>query len=185
MARFRDLERGYQRLLAIDFDFNQLPATDELRKYKEWKQDPEKRKRPGVPNSGRKATWGLLSFGHPSDNDDNKQAVKIGSRTRDQINGLAAGLKDSLGLDTNPDATYNRTAGFKPAKVVAALRTGGSADVSEITGNSYRRMTGSSFTMPFGRVTATQTEFEAQAGILTAFDELYVVTFVPEKIARN
>ncbi|MGK7880510.1 MAG: hypothetical protein AB4060_10480 [Crocosphaera sp.] len=68
---------------------------------------------------------------------------------------------------------------------MAAERTTASTPKSGITGAEYRKTTGPSYTIPFGRNTATDTEFEVQAGIIAAFDEQYSVTFLPEKVVRR
>lgn len=183
--RFDDLEDVYNTLTAINFDFNQLPATNKYRKFKEWKQDPEKRKRTNVPNSGRKAQMGVIAFGYPATDDDNKLIVRVGQRARTQWNSLDAALKTAVALDDAPDATFNIVNGFSPAKVVAAERTTASTPKSEITGIEYRKTTGPSYTIPFGRAAAGDTEFERQAAIIAAFDETYSVTFLPEKVVRR
>lgn len=183
--RFDDLKDVYNTLTAIDFDFNQLPATNKYRKYREWVQDPEKRRRTGVPASGRKSQMGLLAFGYPTTNDDNKLLVQVGQRAKNQWNGLDAPLKDSIDLVENPDNTYNSIRGFIPAKVVAAIRVAATTPTSEITGVRYRKTTGDSYTIPFGRGGTLTTEFEKQAAIYSAFDETYSVTFQPEKVVRG
>lgn len=183
--RFSDLRKVYNTLTAINFDFDQLPANNEYRKYKEWVQDPQKRKRDNVPNSGRKSQMGLLAFGYPSTNDDNKMAVLVGKRAKDRWTALDAALKDEISLVDDPDTTYNNINGFVPSKVIAAERTTATTPISEITGLEYRKTTGSSYTIPFGRKTAADTEFERQAAIIDVFNETYVVTFTPEKVVRR
>jgi hypothetical protein len=38
--RFNNLEDTYNTLVAANFNFDTLPATNKYRKYAEWKQDP-------------------------------------------------------------------------------------------------------------------------------------------------
>lgn len=184
--RFSDLDSVYNRLLATNYDFNQLPATDELRKYKEWKQDPEKRKLPegSVPNKGRMVKVGVEAFGLPTTGNTNKVKVKISNRAKTQYDSLPSAIKTEIVLSTNLN-DYSTIGGFRPARVIIAARKAATSQTSKITGNRYKDSTGASYTIPFGRKTATQTEFEAQDAIIAAADATHVVTFTPESYYRG
>ena len=188
--RFEELEAVYNTLTAINFDFNQLPATNKYLKYKEWKQDPDKRKRPStsIRDTGRKAFVGLKAFGLNGTGDADNVKVKLGQRVRDYIASLSGAPQTNLELVTSGDlSSYAYMNGFRPAKVVAALRSSSaSTPTSEITGEQYKKRTGQSYTIPFGKGAApNDTEFAQQERLIAAYDATHVVTFLPESLGRR
>lgn len=83
------------------------------------------------------------------------------------------------------DATSMR--GFIPAKAIIYIGTGAGTEVnSKITGLPYKKRNGESFTIPYGRVAATDTEFERQKALLSAVEATVSrsVSFKPEKLYR-
>lgn len=65
MTRFNNLEDVYNELVAIGFDFNQLPANSKYRKYYKYKTDPEQRKLPegSAQDQGARVRVGIQPFG--------------------------------------------------------------------------------------------------------------------------
>ncbi len=187
--RFSDLEKVYNTLTAINFDFSQLPVTNEYRKYKEWKQDPDLRKpRTAPPASGRKSNIGLKSFGLDGTGDADHTLVKIGSRALAQYNSI--GDNSVFGLTvSNVPATYVRRAGFIPAKAILGRRNGTGTPTSRATGKQYKQVVSESFTIPFGKTGSGDTTFEfgAQNAILAtaSLANDYVISFTPEKVSRG
>ncbi len=187
--RFEELEKVYNTLLAIDFDFNTLPANNEYRKYAEWKQDPDKRKRDNSPPaSGRKSNVGIKAFGLNDTGDADHTLVKIGSRALGQLNALADGSVFNVVTTSIPDS-YVPRAGFEPAKAVLGRANGTGTPKSKITGIEYKKTISTSYTIPFGKGAAGDDAFEfgVQNTILTTTSILqdYVVSFKPEKLGRR
>lgn len=183
MARLKKLRDIINELKAANFDLAQLPVNNDLRKYDEWLSDPTKRERTGVPDSGKKSKIGIQAFGFP-DTDD-KVVVKIGSRAKTE----AAALSTDKALLGHTDTLtgYSPIPGFSPAKVVLAKKIATvSVPASKITGNKYKKSTGASYTMPFGKNGANTTEFKAQEAILASesISAAYSITFTPEKVRR-
>ncbi len=188
--RFEELEEVYNTLAAIDFDFSTLPANNKYRKYQEWKQDPELRKRDSASKTatGRKAFVGLKAFGLPSTDGEDEVKIKVGRRVIDQINALDSQLSTplELTLDNIPD-TFTQLNGYQPAKVVAGLRSASATTPkSKITGIEYKKTIQESYTIPFGKgAAANASEFSQQSRIVDAFNENYSVTFTPERLRRS
>ncbi|WP_107668990.1 hypothetical protein [Cyanothece sp. BG0011] len=189
--RFSDLQEVYETLSLINFDFNSLPATNKYRKYKEWREDPDKRKRAesSIRNSGRKVTLGLKAFGLNDGGGTLDQVkVKVGSRAWTYIKGVGGEPLSTLNLTEAQDlSAYQNMISFKPAKVVAAVReTNATSPTSDITGVKYRKTTGQTYTLPFGKGTGDSlTEFGTQDVIIEAYQATHVVTFLPEVIRRS
>lgn len=183
--RFSDIDSVYNRLVAADFNFSALPTNDELRKYAAWKQSPELRQLPdgAMPARGRAARVGVVAFGFPTD--ANEILVKMSNRALSAYNALSSGIKADLVLSASPSVDFVAETGFQPARCVIAQRQAGTTKTSNITGNRYKDTTAQTYTIPFGRKTATQTEFEAQAAIVAAADATHVVTFKAERLYRG
>lgn len=78
--------------------------------------------------------------------------------------------------------------GFTPANAVIFVGTGTGTDVnSKITGLPYKKRAGESYTIPFGKVTTTDGEFDRQVAIATAVEGQpnRAVSFKPERIYRG
>lgn len=187
--RFEELKEVYNTLTAINFDFNQLPATNKYRKYKEWSQDPDLRKRSGtVPASGKKARVGIKAFGLAEGTNDDHTLIKVGGRALGQLQTL--GKQSLFGIvDTSVPATYVARPGFIPAKAILGRNNGTGTPTSKITGIEYKRTVSTSYTIPFGKgsTVATAHEFAQQEAILadSAIAADYVVSFTPEKLGRR
>lgn len=188
--RFEELRDVYNTLTAADFDFEKLPANNKYRKYKEWTQDPELRKRDTASKTatGRKSFVALKAFGLPSTDDADNVKVKVGKRVIDQINALDSGLSTplELTLENIPDS-FRSLNGFVPAKVIAGVRSANSTTPkSKITGIEYKKSVDGTYTIPFGKgAAANANEFSQQERIATAFSTNYVVTFTPERLRRS
>ena len=187
--RFYDFEVVYNTLTAIDFDFNQLPATNKYRKYKEWKQDPNQRKpRTAPPASGKKQNVGVMAFGLDGTGDANHTLVKMGSRAKAQYDSISDNTVFNLNVAEPVPSTYIRRAGFIPAKAILGRANGSGTVTSRATGIQYKKAVSGSFTIPFGAGSgAAAFEFGAQNAILaaTGVTNDYVVSFTPEKISRG
>ena len=187
--RFSDLEDVYNTLTAIDFDFNQLPATNKYRKYKEWKQVPNERKpRTAPPASGKKQNVGVMAFGLDSAGDANHTLVKMGSRAKAQYDAISGNAVFNLNVTDPVPATYVQRAGFIPAKAILGRSNGSGSQTSRATGLQYKQVVTGSYTIPFGAGSgAAAYEFGAQNAILATagITNDYVVSFTPEKISRG
>ena len=192
--RFNNLEDVYNTLLAAGFDFNTLSSTNKYRIFKEWKQDPDKRKRAdgSVPASGRKQAIGLLAFGlDDGGGDDDKLVIQLGKRAFDYWNGLTG--KTVFGLVPTPGDTYKKLTGYTPAKAILGKyigtnTTSGTTPKSKITGREYKKTIDDSYTIPFGKgTTATAREIDRQDEILanTSLNTAHSITFTPEKLSRR
>lgn len=188
MRRFSNLEDVYNTLLAAGFDFNTLPANNKYRKYAEWKQDPEQRELPpgSAQETGARVRAGVQPFGLAID-PDNEFDVGISGRVNTEISGLGGAAL--YGLEIADLTGYTRRPGFVPAKAILAARLATSRAVpgtqNRITGQPYKRRTGETYTIPFGRKTATSTEFETQDEIITDRAATHALTFTPEKLSRR
>jgi hypothetical protein len=126
----------------------------------------------------------IQPFGYSAD-----RPVIVSYSGRAALNLTGAGLSAAnLGhLAPDPDAGYQP--GFIPAKAIVFVGTTGSgvATVSKITGLSYKKRGGASYTIPFGRVGATEGEFERQSAIVTAVESTPTrsVSFQSERIYRS
>ena len=187
--RFSDLEDVYNTLTAIDFDFNQLPATNKYRKYKEWKQDPNEHKpRTAPPASGKKQNVGVMAFGLDGAGDANHTLVKMGSRAKAQYDAISGNAVFNLNVTDPVPATYVQRAGFIPAKAILGRSNGSGSETSRATGLQYKQVVTGSYTIPFGAGSgAAAYEFGAQNAILATagITNDYVVSFTPEKISRG
>ncbi len=188
--RFEELERFRNHLIAADIKPTAFSADNEIRKYMEWKADPELRKRPNASKvaTGDRKPVGLKAFGLPSTNNGDEVQIKLGERAITQIKALDNALRTplELTLDNIPD-TFTPLNGFQPAKVVAGVRSQDPSSVpSKITGRSYKKRIDTTYTFAFGKGGAgNETEFAQQERIIAAFSNGYVVTFKPESLRRN
>lgn len=187
--RFEELNEVYNTLTAINFDFNQLPTNNKYRKFKEWKQDPELRKRQGtIPASGRKSPVGIQVFGLNSDTNGDHTIVKVGSRALQQLSALGKASLFGVVTDSIPD-TYVARPGLIPAKAILGRADGTGSPPSKITGIEYKRRVSTTYTIPFGKGSSADLgfEFAQQNAILadTAIIADYVVSFTPEKLGRR
>lgn len=187
-SRFSNLEDVYNNLVAINFDFNTLPATNKYRNYAEWKQNPDKRKLPAgsAQDTGARKRAGVKPFGLALD-PQNQYDVGMSGRAFGLLTDL--GGTALYGLETAALDDYSKRPGFRPAKAVLAVKRATSLAVpatdNRITGQPYKRRTGETYTVPFGRTTGNAFEFGAQEAILTAKSGTHAVTFIPEKLSRK
>ncbi len=158
--RFEELEKVYNTFLAINFEFNTLPANNPYRKYAEWKQNPDQRRRQNSPPaSGRRSLVGIKAFGLNDTGDADHTLVKIGSRALGQLNALAD--NSVFGVVTNSiPGSYISRPGFQPAKAVLGRASGTGTPTSRITGIQYKKTISTSYTIPFGKGAAGDTAFE-------------------------
>lgn len=187
MSRFSDLEFAYNSLVAANFNFDSLPVTNPIRKYSEWKQDPEKREigEGNMPESGTKSAVGVQAFGLPATDDEDKVIIKIGSRAKTLLSGLADAVK--FGVETTTLTTYASLGGFVPAKAILATKVAATTKTSDITGRKYRNTTGTTYTLPMGKNGTVTREIKAQDAILatSALVTAYSISFKPERLRRR
>lgn len=188
MKRFSVLETVYNDLIAIDFDFDSLPANNKYRKYAEWKRDPELRSLPAgsAQDTGQRRPAGIRPFGRAFD-DANKYFVGMSGRTSTALSSL--GGNELYGIESEALDGYIKRTGFVPAKAHLAVRLSNSVAVpgsqNRITGQPYKKSTGESYTIPFGRKNNAVGPFDRQDEILANRTETHVVTFTPEKLSRR
>lgn len=180
--RFRDLEDVYDTLVSGGFNIESLPANNKYRRYYEYKTDPERQERGEMPATSRPGQYVnvyVRPFGFGAA-DNTAYVFGASERAMNRV-----GAVGNLGSFVKREAPTNvlRNAQIDPAKVILMDKQGGTRVRSEITGQYYRRRTGASFTVPFGRNTATDTEFGTQDAILAneAISGGYQVTFKPER----
>lgn len=185
--RFNNLEDVYNTLLAADsFSWDSLPATNKYRKYKEWKQDPEKRKLPDASkqSTGPRQQIGLYAFGLDFA-DANKIKTPISGRVKTWLDSQT-GIKDACNFLAGDISGLNKNTALQPAKAHLAIKRGSPQSVTaaenKITGRAYKRNTGETYTVPFGPGAAGDREFAVQGEILAAASSLAVVSFTPERI---
>ncbi len=119
--RFSQLEDVYNNLVAINFDFNTLPANNKYRKYAEWKQDPDKRTLPAgsAQDTGARVGAGIKPFGLTVD-PDNEFNVGMSGRVNTELGSL--GGATLYGLEVANLAGYTKRPGFTPAKTILAVK---------------------------------------------------------------
>lgn len=189
MSRLSNLEDAYNELVRINFDFSQFPNTSKYYKYYLWKTDPEQRELPegSAQNQGTKKKVGLQPFGRPIDT--SKTVVRMSGRAFTAVGTLPENARTSLGHETTDFTGYRTDGSYKPAKVILANKLTNPVAVpkadNRITGRAYKKRTGETFTVPFGRIAAVDTEFDAQDVIIQAVADNYAATFVPEKLIRR
>lgn len=190
MSRLSDLNDVYDTLVAINFDFNTLPATNKYRKFYEWKTDPEKRKLDpaSIQLQGERVLVGIKSFGKPF--------TELGYKVR--YSGRADAAKTTVvnngavfGHEIDESAIiagFGAKGGFRPAKAIFANKLANPVAVSaannKITGRAYKRRTGETYTIPFGKTVAEDSEFGRQDVILVGANN-HTVTFTPERLLRG
>ncbi|MEG4133247.1 hypothetical protein QUA41_30580 [Microcoleus sp. Pol11C1] len=129
-----------------------------LTKFKDWRADgaPATATAPAQPAKGAAIKKALRPFYSGSTNFVEFAVVKISGRA---YGGLAAlGLTDAkLALedidDTPAEGTsYEPIPGLTPARAVIFLPgTGSNSTVSRITGSTYKKRNGGTYTLPFGK----------------------------------
>ncbi|MCZ8247433.1 MAG: hypothetical protein ACK5U2_08280 [Microcystis sp.] len=165
-----------------------LPANNKYRKYLEWKRDPEKRRLPetSVPTKGRAREVALSPFGQPFDV-DKRVIVKMTTRAFDKLADLGGASLYNV-VTILPD-TARPMGGFLPAKAILSQRLAAprtvSASSNRITGRSYKTSSGPSYTIPFGRLSASSFEFAAQSSIALSQEVNYIITFTPERLRQR
>lgn len=165
-----------------------LPTNNKYRKYYEWKRDPEKRKlsEGSVPTKGRQREVALSPFGEAYDA-DKRAIVKMTTRSFDKLSDL--GGATLYNVITTPPDTAQVIGRFSPAKAILSQRLGTARTVSassnKITGRSYKTSSGPSYTIPFGRQSASSVEFAIQGSIASSQQANYIVTFLPERLRQR
>lgn len=189
MTRLNDLREVHDELSASNFDFNLLPATSKYRKYHEWRSDPTKREIPDANTRarGKDALVGLKPFGLPGAI-ENQFEVRMSGFSFNEANGnstLFGNIATLYGLTDTGLEDYIARAGFVPAKVIAGRLGTPTTETSEITGKKYKKRVTDSYTIPFGKVSDADTEFERQEAILTQLNTNFSITFKPEYLKRR
>lgn len=184
--RFNNLQFAYEALVLGNFNVEQLPANNPIRKYYEWRSDPEKRQigdRVASSKPGSLELIGIIPFGqdHAA---DTGFAVKASSRSITKASGIAA-LNTQFDNAATLPAGYIRNPGFTPAKCIFAQEQSGTTQTSVITGKRYTKTQGPSWTIPIGQGSTREFEIEVQTDILNhASLDPYVVTFTPERMRQ-
>lgn len=188
-GKFNNLEDVRNTFLAANFDFNTLPANNKYRKYKEFKEDPDKRKLPdgAVPTRPRDVPYALSPFGLDFAT-DNDVRIMVSGRVNPVL-GASLGGVALYNLTASPDDGVLKRVGFVPSKAIITVRlstpTTVAASENRITGRAYKTRSGDSYTVPFGAASATDREFEVQNEIVTALTAGNYITFTPEKLKRS
>jgi hypothetical protein len=188
MAR-ENLEDVYNTLVAADFDFTTLPATNKFRVYYEYKTDPTKRALPAgsAQSTGTKAKVGVRPFGFAFD--VSKFEVKMSGRGFTIVNNDTDRTLYNLVTDAAALDDYTSRTGFIPAKAHIAVRlqtpTAVIATANRVSGRAYRKRVGESYAIPYGRSAATDEEIVIQEEILDAKSATHTVTFTPERLRRR
>lgn len=123
--------------------------------YRAW--DAEIRPRNVGNGTARGPSVALYLDPFGRDLEGNLAQVRCTQEARAQM-GTAIGLHVLTAPGTG---TARRESGFTPAKVVLKIVTGNGVEtVSRITGLSYLKYAGSTYSHPYGRATATDVEFD-------------------------
>lgn len=193
MTRLSNLEDVYNELVRVDFNFDQLPENSKYKQYYKYKTDPDVRALPegSAQEQGIRQKVGISPFGLLLLKEE-AFIVGVSDRSLKKVGGSGTdfGSLDTVyGIKDTILPTHRKQSGFIPAKVVFAEKLATpqavSKDKNRITGRAYKRRTGETFTLPFGRTGDTSTEFGRQGSIITQVEEKYAVTFKPERLKRN
>lgn len=148
------------------------PTGSQLRQYQDFKSGKRVVSyiRSTGSNPGDIKSAALKPFALPSANTTSYLA-EISNRALTNI-GTAGLTTDILNIDTTPEGTANlvKVIGFTPARAVVTNVTGttGSPTTSKITGASYKKKAGASYSFPFGRSTDDPSYSEVKAAITGA-----------------
>lgn len=170
--RFNNLDAALKYLRApgagADDVAPDAPANSQLKKYQDFKAGKVVVNYPRAAGSlqGSETLITVLPFGLPAANTD-KYRVSVSQRALTNIGDTGVSATD-LGFATalaDTDITAN---GFKPAKAVVRNITGTTAapKISKIIGSSYKAKASTSYTLPFGRITANPSYSQQKAAIL-------------------
>lgn len=155
------------------FPLLQAPYTQ----YKAWQDrtSPTNYTRTATSNPGGYVRLAVVPFGGAA---AQKLIIKVSKRANTELDTL---------LTAHTDATLTgalRLPGFEPAKAIVFRGTGGTAaETSKITGVSYQKRSGVSYTHGFGAKSATERELEAQNEVTAAVAATSnsSVSFTPER----
>lgn len=188
-GRVKRLDSIIAKLDSISFDYTQFPATDEINVYKRYLSDSTVREFDG--NNGQsqngKLRVGLEPFGFPTGTEYLTQ-VSVSNRAYTYLQTLAFAVELGLTAPGASLANYQSRPGFKAAKVTLAKResvTSVAKDKNKVTGRAYKKRTGETYTLPFGRTAGTDTEFEIQQEILAAASATHALSFGREGFSRK
>lgn len=193
MTRLNNLEDVYNELVRVDFNFESLPVNSKYRQYYKYKTDPEVRALPegSAQVQGKRQRVGVKPFGLTA-GPGNQRRVGVSKRSLDKVVGASndfGSLSNVYGVVTDDLLGYTSQSGFVPAKVVFAEVLSNPQTVpkekNRITGRAYKKRTGETYTLPFGRPDDNAAELERQESIATQVAEKYAVTFKPERLRRG
>lgn len=183
----RRFSRYAWALKAID---GQAPAGTAIARYKDYKAGTIKPTytRNAASNPGELKQIYLAPFSVPP---DNKYSAQMSKRAFDKMGDLVNSAPTSLfhHLTKGANDTIVLNPGFSPAKATINVSgTGSTTEISKITGESYKKETGSaSYTVAFGaQLTAGDDRFlmNVLSNIMTsvkAKNSEYTVSFTPEQ----
>lgn len=163
----------------------EAPAGTPLRNYQEYRAGRVRRTvtRQTTSNPGIRSDYDILLFGEDTANDS--AIIGVGSRAAGSLPLGTIGLAQ-LGLTLRGgSSTAPEFAGvFAPAKVTFFRVTGttGTQTRSQITGLNYRSRNGNSFTLPFGKVAATDRYRDRASAIDSGSGANVICSFQPEDI---
>lgn len=113
-----------------------------------------------------------------------KLVIQVSGRVTDTSIAANALTKAELGLAA-PVAADDYNENFMPAKIIVKAQGAKADKVSQITGVTYKKVAGNSFTFPFGRKAATDRLFDRQLALynlIEAAEGKFSVTFAPERM---
>jgi len=149
------------------------PTGSQLRQYQDYKAGKRviTYTRATTSNPGDIKSAALKPFSLPAASTAN-YLVDISNRALTNI-GTAGLTADVLNIDTTTEGTTNvsKVYGFTPARAIVKNVTGtgaGTPTPSKITGASYKKKAGASYSYPFGRSTDDPSYSEVKAAITNA-----------------
>lgn len=184
-TRFNRLEFARQAFINAGIQPSTLPAGNKIRSYDAWRNDPDNRELPDntQPLRGTSDTASVAPFSFP-DGINNRILVDISGRILQSL-GVLTNLDGFNLITTNPQGIQRPS--FVPATAVLAVKrqTGAvTTETSRITGRRYRRTTGTSFTIPFGKEDASDTQFSVMDNIIATRGQDFSLNFRFESLNR-
>lgn len=168
--RFNNLEAALKYLNPRGTDgdsTSEAPAGSQLRYYQDWrsgKRAVEYGDRDAASRPGDLKRVGIKPFAFPAA-DTTEYVVDLSSRAESNL--TAAGVtKATLGV-SDDTSSASTVINFIPAKIiVTVVGTTATNAESKITGRKYKKKNNSSYTFPFGRISANPTYSEQRAALL-------------------
>jgi hypothetical protein len=198
MTRFADLERQLLALYEGGGKPENLPADNYLRKYAEWRTNLNSPAR-DLPEASTRDRLGLVGvivrpFAFPGN--DQETVVSMSRRAVNWVRSLNNEQKNSFAFVAPPTAAdalakLQIRTGYVPSQAIIREKIAPTSRPNEkrsrITGLKYKTRSDSNqqgYVVPYGRISATDTEVERKAAIKTAFPN-FAVSFKSEKTGSS